>query len=173
MLQAFHDRVLALTYANRGGSAEALQQQYTSICNILKSHLTEEEFKMVQQIELVDFSTIYNSNGPTYQKVMDNLVVASEVTIAYLKSLDMNFDRELAKEKIEIKLLKNRLEADKKEVDSLKKILKDSAEAMKVMPELFRSKIVEETKKSHREIEKNTNPNTKSQQKNKSSYALS
>jgi hypothetical protein len=45
----------------------------------------------------------------------------------------------------------------------MKKLLDKSLEAVKEFPEYQRSKFVAESKKNHREIEKYTNPNTKSQ----------
>jgi len=60
----------------------------------------------------------------------------------------------------ELKTKEEHLNSLIKSVEKINKILIHTKEGI---PELIRSKLQEEIKKSHREIEKNTNPNTKSQ----------
>lgn len=151
-------------------SAGFLQKRYSDICGVLTIHLTPEEFKMVQMVEPVNFfmSNHYRRDDAK-RKLLQNLVTASNMTIAYLRSLDMDLDKELLKEKREINKQREELESKEKQVESLQRtfenlisILSNKKEGI---PELLRSRIMEEIKGSHRGMEKNTNPDTKSQKK--------
>lgn len=150
-------------------SATTLQKQYADICKVLKTHLSKDEFVMVQIVEPIDFSKNYVYPDDVKRGLLQRLVVALDMTISYLRSLDMDLNKELIKEKLEIKRQKEELESKTKQVESLQRtfetligILSNKKEGI---PELMRSRIVEEIKGSHRGIENNTNPKTKSQKK--------
>ena len=79
------------------------------------------------------------------------------MNLAYLRSLDMDLSKELIKEKKDIGRIKEELEFKTKEVESLKKIYEELVNIKQGLPELIRSRVTEEIKKSHRGIENNTN----------------
>ena len=123
---------------------------------------------MVQIVEPVDFSMAYDKYNSKLN-LINKLVVASEITIAYLRSLDMHLILEVAKKEeinkkeIELKAKEDALKIKNEEVESMRKVYQELVNIKRGLPELIRSTITEEIKKSHREIEKYTNPNTKSQ----------
>ena len=80
-------------------SAPSLQEQYSKICEELKKHLSQEEFGMIQIVNPIDFSRLlYPSEAKT--NLINKLVVSVEMTLAYLRSLDMDLSREMAKTEI-------------------------------------------------------------------------
>ena len=146
-------------------SAPSLQEQYSKICEELKKHLSPAEFSMVQNVEFVDFrqSFVYPSEVKT--NLINKLVVSVEMTLAYLRSLDMTPVMELIKKELELKKKEDELRIKADEVESLKKVYGELVNIKRGLPELIRSEVTKEIKKTHREIEGHTNPNTRSQQK--------
>lgn len=162
MLEIFRTRIVNLWNISSIESVGSLQYQYSDICKILKENLSEDQFRLVQKIEITNFSNVVDLDE-SRKILMQRLMVATDMTIAYLRSLDMTLDKELSKEKSEVKKQRGELETQRKELESLKRIYEQIINLKEGMPELLRSRIVEETKKSHRGIEENTNKNTKSQ----------
>jgi hypothetical protein len=108
---------------------------------------------------------IYNFNIPEkeyYNKIWSIVLHGIEEYIGELKYFNEKQNSLSVKEK-ELKKKDDELRIKTEEVESLKKILKDSLEAVRQLPEIYRSKGVAALKKNHREIERYTNPNTKSQ----------
>lgn len=155
-------------------SVGTLQIQYSDICNCLKIHLTPEEFKMIQIVEIERIFRDRNSmdlmnEDNKRRRLLQSLLVASDMSLAYLRSLDMDLNKELIEERIKIKKQREELESKTKQVEDLQKtfeslinILSDKKSGI---PELVRSRLMEGIKESHRGIESNTNPKTKSQNK--------
>ena len=166
MLDDFKIRLTNLYNIGSWGAIVPLQKQYKQICEILKENLSEEQYKMIHEVRISDFRNVYGNIEAIKKQDMEELLVSISLTSTYLHSLEMSIDKELIKKKIEVSKKEKELEIQQKEIESYKKLLKDSFEAIKQFPELQRSKMMEEIKKSHREIENNTNPNTKSQKKN-------
>lgn len=158
ILETFNHRLFNMLNVNRVFSAEEFRLQYNSIRNILSTHLKEN----IKFIPEVNVRALYNDVD--YQGLMQELIMSSETSIAYLSSINMTLDKELIQKKMEVSEKQKELERKSKEIESMRKLLQDSLKTINLMPELVRSKIVEETKKSHREIEKNTNSKTRSQQ---------
>ena len=163
MLDDFKIRLTNLYNIGSWGAIIPLQKQYKKICEILKENLTKDKYTMIHEVDISDFRNIYGSIDKVKKQDMEELLVSVSLTSTYLHSLEMSLDKELIKKKIEISKKEKELEIQQKEIESYKKLLKDSFDAIKQFPELQRSKTMEEIKKSHRGIENNTNPNTKSQ----------
>ena len=145
-------------------SAPSLQEQYSKICEELKKHLSQEEFGMIHIVDSVDFSPfLYPSEAKT--NLINELVVSVEMTLAYLRSLDMDLSREMVKKELELKRKEEELRIKGDEVESLKKVYSELVHIKRGLPEIIRSEVVKEIKKQHREIEENTNPDTESQKK--------
>ena len=156
-------------------SVDSLQEQYYKICLLLKNYLSDKDYKLVQIIEPVNlggYESIYLDR--IRKELIQNLIVTSDMTIAHLRSLDMDLNQELINEKKEIKKQKEELETKTKQFEDSKKMFENSTkmfeELIRVLSnkkegfsELMRSQLVENIKASHRNIEKNTNPTTKSQ----------
>jgi hypothetical protein len=121
---------------------------YLRIMKNLKSHLTKEQLEFIPDIHVrYQSSKVYQSNSLLVTRN------ACKMVISYLLSLDMDLNKELEQKKKD-------LEYREKEIAYKEKLLKESLDAINRFPELQRSKIVEETKKSHREIEKNSKDKT-------------
>ncbi len=167
MLDTFTKRLVNLHNIGANEAVISLQKQYFNLCNVLKENLSGNEYKMVQKIKISNLSNIYSGSlGKIKRELMEELIVSASLTATYLHSLEMSLDKELIKKRIELSKKEEGLKIQQKEIESYKKLLKNSFEAIKQFPELQRSRTVEEIKKSHRGIEKNTNKKTKSQIKN-------
>jgi len=151
VFESFNNRIVQICNSGRVDSVRGLRGQYEDIRNILKQHLTIDQMGFIPVV--YDRSTY-----STQLQIMliQELITASDITVSYLRSLDMNINKELETQKAEVEKKKNELEIKEKEIESYKKLLKDSLEAIKQYPELQRSRTVEEIKKSHRAIEENT-----------------
>ncbi len=153
MLESLHNKGINIQRINEWNSAEALGDRYREIWELLKKYLTPEQLEFVPYVPVKDF--ILESQR-THTSYIVDICTSCDIAIAYLKSLDMDLNKELSIKKEELKLREN-------EIEHMQKLLSKSLDAIKQFPELQRSKVVEEIKKSHREIEENTNQNTKSQ----------
>lgn len=151
-------------------SVGSLQKQYSGVCDVLETHLSSEEFKLIHLVEPVNFNEYdYLHRDDVKRGLLQKIMVSLEMAISYLRSMDMDLNKEIIKEKLVIKRQREELDSRTKQVESLQKtfeilidILSNKKEGI---PELMRSRMVEEIKTSHRGIEKNTNPNTNSQKK--------
>ena len=148
-------------------SARSLQRQYSDICKELEGVLTPEEYRMIQKVEPLGLNPMNESDAEI--RLINKLVVSVEMTIAYLRSLDMDLSRETTKKEIELKKRDEELKIKENEVESIKKVYGELVHIKRGLPEIIRSEVAKEIKKQHRGIEENTNPNTKSQQKDKAS----
>lgn len=167
MLEALYAKVLNTVNINGFAAAYNLGKEYLRIRGLLEKHLTEGQFDFIPIINEADFSGYYQNmeKEKAQRGYLISLATVCDISISFLKSLEMNLDKELAKQKIELKLKKEELEQKERENNHMQKLLSKSLEAIKEFPEYQRSKFVEGIKKSHREIEKNTNKETKSQNK--------
>lgn len=163
MLDELKNSLINLHNIGSCGATYSFIRQYSEICNVLKSNLSDEQFKMVQLIPKDNSDGIPVDINYSNRCDMEELIIAVTLTVTYLHSLEMSLDKELIKKKIEISKKEKELEIQQKELDSFKKIFKDSTEAIKQFPEMIRSQVVAEIKKNHREIEANTNSKTRSQ----------
>ena len=163
-LEAFKVGLMNMWANGYTDSAPSLQKQYSKICEELKKHLSKEEFSMIQIVEPVDFSN-YLYPGEVKSSLINQLVVSVEMTLAYLRSFDMDLSREITKKEIELKKKEEELRIKGDEVESLKKVYGELVHIKRGLPEIIRSEVAKEIKKQHRGIEENTNPNTRSQQK--------
>jgi len=168
-LEAYKVGLMNMWANGYSDSAYFLQKQYSSVCEELKKYLSQEEFAMIQIVESVNLSNVMYKHEAEL-KMVNRLVVAVEMTLAYLRSLDMDLGREVTKKELELK--KSEIELKKREdelkiregeVESMKKIYSELVNIKRGLPELIRSEVTRGIKKSHRGIEENTNSNTKSQ----------
>lgn len=131
---------------NTVNSAENLRAQYTDIYEILSKHLTNVQLKAIPFVKFRNFISEDTSKG-----LLQELISATRISSAYIRSLDQDLNKDLEEKKWE-------LELKEKEVQSLKKALKDAIEAIKKIPELLRSKAAAKAtakiKKAHRNIKK-------------------
>ena len=152
MLESLHKRIIHTYNIEGWSSTEDLELEYIRIYNLLNSYLTSEQLKFVPKIEGYQ----YFPREDLKKKQILRLSTTCDVAISYLHSLEMDLDKELSIKKEELRLKEKELEAREKEVDFMNKLLNKSLDAIKQFPELQRSKIVEETKKSHRQIEEHS-----------------
>jgi len=171
MLEALKVGVMNMWSNAFSESVIHLQQRYSDICEVLKENLSLEEYNVIPTITPLDLGAI----GRSYQReeaktrLLQSLMVSIDMTIVYLRSLDMDLSKEIAKEKAELKKLKEEYKSKIAETDKLNKSLRTISETIthikKGVPEVIRSELMKGIKKNHREIEKYTNSDTKSQQK--------
>ena len=152
MLESLHKRIIHTYTAGEWDSAVDLRSEYIRIYNLLKINLTSEQLKFVPEIE----NYLLFPREDLRRKEILKLSTLCDVTISYLHSLEMDLDKEITIKREELKLEEKRLEAKEKELEFRSKLLSKSLDAVKQFPELQRSKIVEEIKKSHRQIEEHT-----------------
>jgi septal ring factor EnvC (AmiA/AmiB activator) len=126
---------------NTVNSAENLRAQYTDIYEILSKHLTNVQLKAIPFVKFRNFISEDTSQG-----LLQELISATRISSAYIRSLDQDLNKDLEEKKQE-------LELKEKEVESLKSALKDGIEAIKKIPEILRSEVVAKIKKAHRNIE--------------------
>ncbi|MCW8965621.1 MAG: hypothetical protein OQK82_02895 [Candidatus Pacearchaeota archaeon] len=164
MLQALYNRTTNAHNIGRWEAAKYLNGEYIRIRNLLKKYLPIEQFEFIPSMQEADFSKYGGFYLENAQKgCISSVATACDVAISFLRSLEMSLDRELIKQKAEFNLKEKELELKEKEVEHMNNLLSKSLKAIEKFPELQRSKVMEDIKKSHREIEKNTNPYTKSQ----------
>jgi len=152
IVKRFMDREISAAVNN-------LEKKYQEICNILKEHLSEKEFKNIGILDMNLESTRLREGG------MRTLYLSLEMAIAYLKSFDMTFDKEKKRKEKELEEEKNELKIREETLKQSQKIVDMLLNPKTGLPELIRSGIMGVVKKNHRDIEKNTNPKTKSQKK--------
>lgn len=165
MLESLYNRVTNAHNIGRWEAAHYFNEEYRRIWDLLKTHLTKEQFEFISPLEKKNFSSYYNPHEKekAQKACIMGAATACSISMAFLESLNMSLDKELANQKVEFRLKEKELELKEKEIEHMKKLLSKSLEAIKEFPELQRSKVMEDIKKSHREIEKNTNENTRSQ----------
>ena len=152
MLEALHARAINIHNMGNWGSARGLGHEYMRIYDLLSNYLDEEQIIFLPKV-----SRYPDLTGDVRRiRFLQGVITSCNVAISYLNSLDMNLDKELIKKKEELILKEKYLEIKEKEVESYQKLLQKSLEAIKQYPELQRSRTVEETKKSHRQIEENS-----------------
>ena len=144
MLESFNSNIIEVLNTGQVNSALGLAEQYVCVRTLLSKHLTSEQFDFIPSARIGILSSTASQI-----RLIQELITASSMAVSYLKSLDMNLDKEF-------ELKKEELKRQEQEVESLKKLLNKSLEAIKNLPELQRSKIVEEIKKSHRQIEEHS-----------------
>jgi len=106
----------------------------------LSEHLDEKQIKFIPKVD---------GHCPNYgdhtNKLLE-LISASKIGIAFLRSLESSLDMELRQKEAEIR-------QKEKEISTLKKTYEQVIEAVSQLPEVQRSKAVAEWKKAHRDIE--------------------
>src|SRR5438445_1713683 len=105
-----------------------LLTQYNMIKGRLADCLEKEQLRCIPDVEM-----------GSYRDTLLELSSASGIAIAFLRSLDSSPEKELEAREQE-------LARGQKEVESMKKLLKESLEAVKEIPEVLRSKAVAEWK---------------------------
>ena len=146
MLEDFNKNCTNIFYSHNFSSANSLRKQYCSVTGILKKHLKEEDKNFIPDIS--DGCVSYNVEE-AWSALIQELISASGMLIAFLKSMEGSLDREMEEKR------KN-LELREKEIEWKEKFVNKALQGIKDLPELQRSKIVESIKKSHREIEKHS-----------------
>jgi len=131
---------------NTVNSAENLRAQYNDIYEILSKHLNNVQLKAIPFVKFKNFVSEDTSQG-----LLQELISATRIASAYIRSLDQDLDKDLEEKMQE-------LELREKEVESLKNALKDGIEAIKKIPELLSSKAgakaTAKMKKAHKKIKK-------------------
>lgn len=124
------------------------------------NELIKNVFRLFPSERLNALYTIEDDTIPATYEHESRLALVSEMVscltlaINFLRSQDMDINKELEEKQRQLKL-------QTEEVERLRKLLKDAFDALKEFPEMQRSKFVEEMKKSHRAIEHNQNPKKK------------
>jgi hypothetical protein len=152
MLESLLSSVVNAYKLSNWDSADELGNEYRRILDLLRSSLSREQIKYLPWVDTLSYTSL-DIKKKSYILEVDR---ACRIAISYLESLDMDVDKELKAKKEQLTQKEQELNLRIKENDMLKKMLDGYLEATKRLPELARSKIVEETKKSHREIEKNS-----------------
>lgn len=167
ILESLYNRTVNAYNIESWDVAQDLGEEYIRIYNLLEKHLSPEQIEFIPSLDGKTFyehnyssKTDFNNAKKAY---LTQIATLCDIGVSFLKSLEMNLDKEFAKQKSEVKLKEKELELKEKEIEHMKKLLSKSIEAIKEFPELQRSKIVGEIKEAHRKIEKNTNPDSKSQ----------
>ena len=148
MLEAFQNRMIQIWNTKSFGVAENLRIQYNDIRKLLLKHLDTNQIAFIPTVE-----GRYLFSDESFMILLNELISAADIAISYLRSLDMDLDKELQSKKEDLAKKEKELGLKETEIESLRKLLKDSLEAIKQYPELQRSRTVEEIKKSHRKIE--------------------
>lgn len=143
-----------------GAAVFNLEDAYNGICDILKENLSEMEFEHIHLVKFDKAESVVKRKGQ-----MRTLYLALEMTIAYLKSFDMNFDKEKKRKENEFKEKEKEFKLREENLKQSQKIVDMLLNPKTGLPELIRSGIVRGVKENHRGIEKSTNPKTKSQRK--------
>ena len=146
MLESFRDDVIS-TFDVKGPfpAAYDMSTHYSRMRRLLKKYLNPEQMKFVPFVTTLFKPADYNSRAAKLQE----LISASGIVISYLRSLDGSLDKEM-----EGKI--KELELREKEIESKEKLVDKTVKNVKQLLELSRSRAVEETKKSHRGIEKHS-----------------
>lgn len=165
MLEVFSAKATNIHNVGGGDTSPYLYNEYNRIRSLLKKHLSKDQFDFIPEIENKDFRGYgsYDTIARLKRSWIMEIITACDVAISFLKSLEMSLDKELIKQKAEMRLKEKELELKEKEVEHMQGLLSKSLKAIEKFPELQRSKVMADIKKSHRDIENNTNPHTKSQ----------
>lgn len=151
MFESLHKRAINSYNIAAWSSASDLGEEYRRIWKLLEKYLSIEQLEFVKQVERDHIHYDHEK-----QEYIRKIITACSITLSYLQSLEMDLDKELIIKKDELKLKEKELESREKEIEYMQKLLNKSLEAIKQFPELQRSKIVEDIKKSHRQIEEHT-----------------
>lgn len=146
MLEALNEDLRRI-YGKNFVNVRGFEKQYNLILQQLTLNLTEQQMRYIPYINEPSWSTLDERRSV----FMQELITASGIAIAYLRSLESDLDKELKEKEAELK-------RKEKEAEEMAKFNNKMLEAIKNIPEFARSKIVEETKKSHRNIEQNSRP---------------
>ena len=149
MLESFRDSVAkVLDTSDDCVSAISLTGKYNLLREILSKNLTTEQMKFIPDVQNVPIVKGLNFDLTLrmFRSKIEDLLTASNMSIAYIRSLWGSMEMELEDKRKE-------LELEKKENEAMRKFLKKSIEAVGQLPEVQRSKAVAEWKKAHREIE--------------------
>ena len=146
MLESLQQRINYTCKIGEWGAALALTNEYTRIWELLEKYLTNEQLQFIPK--RINWNISFSSDRIKRACIL-NLNPLCATAIAYLRSLEMDFDKESRQKELD-------LESREKEIAFKERLLNKSLDAIKAFPEWQRSKIVEETKKSHREIEKHS-----------------
>lgn len=145
MMEAF-DKILINIYRLEGSiPIDSIIEQYGQIRGRLYGHLSENQ---INSIPIVSTTSTLLDLGRQKEKIKE-IGVATKVAIAYLRSLDMDLEKELEERKRELNQREKELDEKEKWIDKMSK-------PFKMLPELARSRVQEETKRSHRGIEKHS-----------------
>lgn len=153
MFESLNSRIVQLHNNQSYVSARALRDQYNHLVGLLSKHLDGNQLEFIPTVSQ-DFVT----SDLAKIRLIQELITTSDMIISFLGSMDMDLNRELYTKKEDLRKKENEINLREKEVESYKNLLKKSLEAIKHYPELQRSRTVEEIKKSHRRIEKNSKP---------------
>ena len=125
MLEALYERTVNAHNIGSWGSAHYLGEEYARIRSLLEKHLSKEQFEFISQIEKVDFSNYFNNYEleKAQKAYIMGVATACDIGLSFLKSLEMNLDKELAKQKVEFSLKEKELQLKEREVEHMQKLL--------------------------------------------------
>ena len=144
MLETFNKECTDALEDRNYQSSIGLLVQFDAIRDILLKNINPDQYEFIPDIAQSPRVTVEGKLG-----LLQELKTASGIAISYLRSLEGSLDRELREKEMELKSREEMIEYQKK-------IINKTLEAIKEFPEFMRSRVVEETKKSHREIEKHS-----------------
>src|SRR4030042_5773410 len=106
MLESLYNRTINAHNIGRWEGAYYLGKEYIRIWFLLKKYLPENQFEFISPLKEENFSATYFGNGlELAQKAyITSVATACDISLSFLKSLEMNLDKELAKKKIKILL---------------------------------------------------------------------
>ncbi len=151
MLEALRKSCISTFNSGSFGACFQLRDQYRNIHEVLKNYLSSEEIKNIPKL---DSRTIFNERDE--RAVILSTSSVCDVSIAYLRSLDMSLDKELAQKEYKLKQKEEEINLLEKELQSERNILKKAFKAVSQIPEVRRSEAVAKIKEEHRNIEKYT-----------------
>lgn len=143
MLEAFNKESTEIYNLENYESASTLDTQYYHIVNILEKHLTKDHMQFIPRT--YGNSVSYDAS----KSLILELISASAMAISFLRSLEGDLEKELRAKKEELKFKEKQLSLTQKTFDKALNVIAQ-------IPELKRSEAVNEMKRLHREIEKNT-----------------
>jgi len=151
MMESLYSRTINTFNIKEWNSARDLRDEYNRIRKLLERYLSEEQIQFIPEVD-----SRYVHLEDDFKTLILGVSTACDVTISYIQSLEMDLDKELRDEKDKLEQRERELESREKEIEFMQKLLKKSLDAIKQFPELQRSKVVEDIKKSHRQIEEHT-----------------
>jgi hypothetical protein len=147
MFEQFRNDCLGIMGAKGFESYHGLTRQYQKLYVSLKKLIGEEEVDSIPYVNFLNTPPMTRLTPQEKIAKIYEIFTASGIATSYLISLQSSFEKELETKK-------KYLDMREKEIESKEAFITKTTRNVKELLELSRSRAVEETKKSHRGIEK-------------------